>query len=95
MKYMIHGEVPPERGEHLEQHPEAMQELMGAWQAQNPLAMHFSLTRRGFFFLIEADNEDAFFEPLHKSWVLLGTYPTVDPVADFEEFGQMLQRIRG
>ena len=45
--------------------------------------------------LVEAPDEDAIFEVLQKSWVVLGIYPTVDPVVDFEGFGQVLQRIRG
>lgn len=93
MKYLIHGEVPPDRGEYLETNPEAMQELLGAWQEANAEAMYFSLTRRGYFFVVEVANEDEFFEPLHKTWILLQSYPTVDPVATLEEFGAIIQRV--
>ncbi len=95
MKYVIHGEVPPDKGSYLEGNPEAMQELLGAWQAAKPEAMYFSLTRRYFLFVLDAPNEDAFFEPLHQTWMSTGSYPTVEPVATIEEFGKLLHRTAG
>jgi len=92
MKYMIHGEIDPETGVEVEAQPDKIQELIGKWQALNPIGMYFSLTRRTMTIIVDAPNEDAFFEPLHAMWVLTKDYPDVYPVASVDEFPQILQR---
>ena len=46
MKYVIQVEVDLETGVNIEATPEKIQEVMGKWQALNPIGMYFSLTRR-------------------------------------------------
>lgn len=93
MKYIVVAEVSPEVGTKLESDPALMRALIGKWQAQNPIGMYFSLDRRRITVILEAVNEDAFFEPLHATWVEIGSYPEVSPVAGAEEFGSLLERI--
>ncbi len=93
MKYIVQADVDPATGEELEANPQVIQEMIGAWQALNPIGMYFSLTERRLTIILEADNEDGFFEPLHKTWVATNSYPEVWPVADVEEFPQLLQRV--
>ena len=92
MKYLIQIEVDPETGTELEGNPQQIQEMMGAWEALNPIGMYFAMTRRAVTVILEAANEDAFFEALHKTWVVSGNYPEVWPVASGEEFPSMLKR---
>ena len=92
MKYVIQIEVDPETGVDLEGDPQQIQEIMGKWQALNPLGMYFSLTRRAVTVVVDVPNEDAFFEALHATWVVTRSYPDVWPVVDFEEFPSVLQR---
>ena len=93
MKYIIQMEVDPDTGAELEETPQKIQELMGAWQALNPIGMYFALTRRAVTVILEAADEDAFFEALHKTWVVSGNYPEVWPVASGEEFPNLLKRV--
>ena len=93
MKYIIQADVDPETGTELEANPQNIQEMIGAWQAVNPIGMYFSLSARRLTIILEADNEDAFFEPLHKTWVATNSYPEVWPVADAEEFPQFMRRL--
>ena len=93
MKYMIQVDVGPKIGAELEQNPEKLQEFIGAWQAHNPDAMYFTLTRRRAVIILDAPNEDTFFEALHATWVLAQSYPEVYPFATLDEFGQIMQRL--
>ena len=93
MKYIIHATIDPDTGTELESNPQQMQELVGTWQAKNPIGMYFSLTERAMTIVLEADNEDSFFEALHKTWTVAGTYPEVWPVADVSEFPALLKRL--
>lgn len=92
VKYIIQVEIDPETGADVEETPERIQEIIGKWQALNPIGMYFSLTRRSITIIVEAESEDAFFEPLHATWVMAMDYPDVYPVADADEFPQMMQR---
>ena len=93
MKYIVIADVSPEVGTKLEADPASMQEFLGKWQALNPIGMYASLDKRRITVILEAENEDAFFEALHATWVVTESYPEVYPVADMEEFGGLLQRI--
>ncbi|MEX0785279.1 MAG: hypothetical protein WD939_01450 [Dehalococcoidia bacterium] len=93
MKYIIQVEIDPETGIDVEEQPQLIEELIGKWQALKPIGMYFSLTRRSMTIIVDAPNEDAFFEPLHATWVLAKDYPDVYPVASVEEFPQILQRL--
>ena len=93
MRYIVQIEVDPEIGTDLEENPQQIQELIGKWQAHNPSGMYFGLTRRVLTIILEADNEDAFFEALHASWVATASYPEVWPVADVDEFPAIMQRL--
>lgn len=93
MKYVLQVEVDPETGVEIEAQPEKIQEIMGKWQALNPIGMYFGLTRRVITIILDVPNEDAFFEALHDTWVLTKDYPDVWPVADADEFPQIMQRV--
>ncbi|MDZ4369839.1 MAG: hypothetical protein U1C74_00265 [Phenylobacterium sp.] len=93
MKYIIQVELDPETGSALESQPEKIQEIVGAWQALNPIGYYFSLTRRAMTIILEAPNEDAFFEALHATWVATNDYPDVSPVVSAEEFPAIIQRL--
>ena len=92
MKYIIQIEVDPEIGSELEETPAQIQEVMGKWQALNPLGMYFSITRRAMTIVVDVPNEDAFFEALHATWVMTQSYPDVWPVVGADEFPSLLQR---
>lgn len=92
MKYIIQAEIDAETGVDVEAQPEKLQELVGKWQALNPIGMYFSLTRRAITIIVDTPNEDPLFEALHATWVLAKDYPDVWPVADVEEFPAILQR---
>jgi len=93
MKYIIRGEIDAEAGIEVEKNPKQIEEFVGKWQSLNPIGMYFSLTAREITIIVDAPNEDAFFEQLHDFWVLAKTYPTVRPVATVEEFPQIMQRV--
>ena len=93
MKYIIQAEVDPEIGTQLEGQMEKIQELIQKWQAQKPIGMYFNLTRRAMTIILEAPNEDAFFEALHATWVATNDYPDVSPVAGVEEFEILVGRL--
>lgn len=92
VKYLIQVEIDPETGIEVEATPERIQEIVAKWQSLNPIGMYFSLTRRSITIVVDVDSEDAFFEQLHATWVLAKDYPDVQPVADADEFPQLLQR---
>ena len=92
MIYIIQAELDPEAGVELEANPDMMQELIGKWQALNPIGHYFSLTRRAMTVILEAPNEDAFFEALHFTWVATNDYPEVTPVAGVDKFPDLLKR---
>ncbi len=92
MKYIIQIEIDPDTGVDVEADPAKIQELVGKWQALNPIGMYFHTTRRAMTFIVDVPNEDALFEALHASWVFLRTYPEVSPVVDGQEFPKLLQR---
>jgi hypothetical protein len=92
MKYIIQVEIDPLTGIDVEAQPDQIQSLVGKWQALNPTGMYFSLTRRAFTIILDAANEDAFFEALHATWVLMKEYPEVWPVADVQDFPALLRR---
>ena len=93
MKYIIQVEVDPETGVELEEDPQQIQEIMGKWQALNPIGMYFSLTWRAITIIVDVPNEDAIFEALHATWVVTRSYPEVWPVVGAEEFPSILQRV--
>ena len=93
MKYIIQVEVNPKVGGEVESNPAMIQEVMGAWRALNPIGMYFSMTRRAVTIILDANNEDDFFEALHKTWVMSKSYPSVTPVVGADEFPAMLQRV--
>ena len=93
MKYIIQAEIDPDTGIEVEANMEQMQGLMQKWQALNPIGMYFNMTRRAMTIIVDAPNEDAFFEALHMTWVVTNDYPDVSPVADASEFEQLLRRI--
>ncbi len=93
MKYIIQAEIDPETGLDMEASPHKIQEMIGKWQALNPIGMYFSLTRRAITIIVDVPNEDALFEALHFTWILAKDYPEVWPVADVDEFPAILQRI--
>ncbi len=93
MRYIVQIDVDPETGADLEAHPERIQEIIGKWQAHNPVGMYFSLTRRRITVVLDAPNEDSFFEALHASWVTAKSYPEVWPVVNAEEFPAIMQRV--
>ena len=92
MKYIIQAEVDAETGVEVEANPEKIQELIGKWQALNPIGMYFNLTRRAMAIIVDVPNEDAFFEALHATWVITRDYPDVSPVATVDEFPALMQR---
>ena len=51
-----------------------------------------SLMRRSVTVIVDVNNEDDFFEALHKTWVMSKSYPDVSPVVGADEFPAMLQR---
>ena len=93
MKYIIQVEIDPEVGNEVEGHPEDIQKMVGAWQAHSPLGMYFYLDRRAMTIILEAPNEDAFFDALHATWVVTMSYPEVSPVVDGSEFPALLKRV--
>ncbi len=92
MKYVILADLDPEIGMEIEAQPEKIQELIDKWRAQNLLGMYFALTSRRLTIIVEADNEDVFFEALHATWLLTLDYPEVYPVAGVDEFPDLLRR---
>ena len=92
MKYVVQVEIDPEIGVEVEAQPEKLQELIGKWQALNPLGVYFALTRRAMTIVVDVPNEDAMFEAIHATWVLTESYPDVWPVVGVEEFPVLLQR---
>ena len=95
MKYIVQLEVDPETGVELETHPEKMQELLGKWQALNPIGFYFGITRRVNTIILDVPNEDAMFEAIHSTWVLNKSYPDIWPVGDASEFPTIMQRVLG
>ena len=93
MKYIVQSEIDPEIGAELEAQPAKLEQLVGKWQALNPIGMYFSLTRRAITIVVEAADEDALFEGLHATWVLTNNYPDVWPVVDVEEFPSIVKRV--
>lgn len=92
MKYIVQVEVDPETGIESEAHPETIQEVMGKWEALNPIEMYFCLTRRAVTIIVDVPNEDAMFEALFRTWVATKSYPDVWPVVGAAEFPSLLQR---
>ena len=93
MKYIVQVEVDPETGAEMEAQSDQIQEVMGKWQALNPIGMYFCLTRRAVTIILDVPNEDAMFEALHTTWVVSKSYPDVWPVVDAEEFPGILRRV--
>ena len=93
MKYIIQAEIDPETGTEVEANMDQIQGLIQAWQALNPIGMYFNMTRRAMTIIVDVPNEDAFFEALHRTWVVTNDYPDVSPVADVSEFEQIVKRI--
>ena len=93
MKYIIQADVGGEIGAELEAHPDKLHEVVGKWQALNPIGMYFSLARRRFTVVVDVPNEDSFFEALHATWVATNSYPEVWPVVGADEFPGVMQRL--
>jgi hypothetical protein len=92
VKYIIHTEIGPAAGNEMEDDPQRLQELIAKWQAHEPIGMYFSLVRRTVTVILEAENENSFFEALHATWRVTKSYPDVLPVADIHEFPEVLKR---
>ena len=92
MKYIVQLEISGEVGIEVEAQPHKIQELVGKWQALNPIGMWFHTSRRAVTVVVDVPNEDAMFEALHASWVLFKDYPTVSAVVGGEEFPSLLKR---
>lgn len=95
MLYIIQIEVDPEIGNEIEANPQSLHEWIESWQSLDVKGMYFATTRRAVTIIVEAPNEDAFFEQLHASWVMTSSYPEVWPVATAEEFPALMQRLNG
>jgi hypothetical protein len=93
MIYIVQSEVSPEQGTAMESNRQAIQDLIGKWQALNPIGMYFAITRRAMANIVDAPNEDALLEVLHNTWVVTNSYLSVTPVATSERFGEMAQRV--
>jgi hypothetical protein len=93
MKYIVLVDISTEVGEKMEANPAAIQEMIAKWQAEKPIGMYGSLTRRRLTIILDAANEDDFFEALHATWVATESYPEVWPVVDMEEFRGIMQRL--
>lgn len=93
MKYIIQVEIDPDTGAEIESQPEKIQEMVGKWQALNPIGMYFSLTRRSVTIIVDVPNEDAMFEAIHDTWVVANDYPDVSPVVGADEFPSLLARV--
>jgi hypothetical protein len=93
LHYMIQVEVDPNIGSELEGNPKDLHEWIGSWQSLDVKGMYFAITRRAVTIIVDAPNEDAFFEQLHASWVITGSYPEVWPVATADQFPAMMQRV--
>ena len=92
MKYVVQIEIDSDTGIEVESHPEELQDLVGMWQAHNPIGMFFGMTRRAVTIIVDVANEGVLFEALHATWVLTNSYPEVWPVADASEFPALMQR---
>ncbi len=92
MKYIVQIEIDPDVGADIESRPQEIQEVVGKWQALNPIGMYFHTTRRAVTIIVDVPNEDAMFEALHRTWQIMSTYPEVSPVVDGQEFPQLLKR---
>jgi hypothetical protein len=92
MKYIVVADIDPETGVEIEAQPEKIQEIIDKWQAHNLIGMYFSLTTRRLTIIVEAENEDEFFDALHATWVLTLDYPDVYPVVDVDGFPDLLAR---
>lgn len=93
MKYIVQCEIEPGVGKELEDNPQVIQDIITKWQSHKPIGMYFSLTRRSITVILEADSEDAFFEPLHATWRATDSYPDVNAVADVNDFPKLLKRV--
>ena len=67
MKYIVQVEIDPDTGVDVEAQPDKIQELMGKWQALNPIGMYLYTTRRAMTMIVDVPNEDALFEALHAT----------------------------
>lgn len=93
MKYIVQIEIDPDAGDELESQPQDIQEIIDKFQALKPIGMYFSLTRRCVTVVVDVPNEDAMFEALHATWRNAKSYPDVWPVADVNEFPEILKRV--
>ncbi len=92
MKYIVIADIDAEVGIEVEAQPEKPQELIAKWQAHDLLGFYFSITSRNLTIIIEAENEDVFFDALHATWLLTLEYPEVYPVVGVDEFPDLLRR---
>ncbi len=93
MKYIIQVEIDPDTGADIESQPEKIQEMVGKWQALNPIGMYFSVARRAVTIIVDVPNEDAMFEAIHNTWLVAKDYPDVSPVVGADEFPALLARV--
>ena len=93
MKYVVQVEIDASILPEVDPGPARLEEWIGKWQALNPIGMYFHLNRRAVTITVDVPNEDAMFEALYDTWVITKSYPSVSPVADAEEFPNLLQRI--
>jgi len=90
LKYIIQIDIPAT--EAPETQPESLQEVIGKWQALNPIGFYASLTRRRATIIVDAPNEDSFFEAMYATWIAFKTYPEVWPVVSMDELPVLMQR---
>ena len=58
MKYIVQVEIDPDTGVDAEGQPDKNQEVVGKWQALNPIGMYFYTTRRAMTVIVDVPNED-------------------------------------
>jgi hypothetical protein len=75
LKYIIQTDLDPETGAQIETQPDKVQEILGKWQALNPIGMYFSPTRHRATFIVDVPNEDSLFEALHAIWIAMKSSP--------------------
>ena len=92
MKYVVLADIDAEVGVDVEAQPEKIQQLIEKWQTHNLLGFYFSITSRNLTIIIEAENENEFFDALHATWLLTLDYPEVYPVVDVDGFPDLLRR---
>lgn len=93
MKYLIHVQIDAKIGNRVEEDPAQLEEFLGAWQALDPEAFYLGAVRREAVIVVDAKSEDAFLEPLRRTWLVTGSYPEVRPVVPVDQAPALMQRL--